>query len=315
MNNGQLAKELTPACRVSLTRWLPLVLALAIQAVCFSSYAVEFHDHDDILAVAEKLVLKLPEIAELNQPYVSMDRLDSRLRLKQCSQPLRAEPSPGGVRSGKTTIAVHCYGNQPWRLYVPAKVESIIDTVKLTRSLPRGAVLSVSDISLSKSRRSHTSKPLINSIKEAQGAALRRALARGTELTQSMLEAPLILKVGIDPLRFQSYPKSIKACSKLGSGIMVVCAVMAWLKRTAVNNVIIGFMIFIHFHIIFKEFHVQMHRFCYPGAREHVKMHRLCYPGAREHVKMHTKRPTYLCTSLFMQVKRRPRSAGARKNA
>ena len=105
MNNGQLAKELTPACRVSLTRWLPLVLALAIQAVCFSSYAVEFHDHDDILAVAEKLVLKLPEIAELNQPYVSMDRLDSRLRLKQCSQPLRAEPSPGGVRTGKTTIA------------------------------------------------------------------------------------------------------------------------------------------------------------------------------------------------------------------
>lgn len=196
MNHYRLDKELTPGCRVSLTGWLPLILALALQAVCFSSYAAEFHDHDDILDVAKKLVLKLPEIADLNQPYVSMDRLDSRLRLKKCSEPLLAELSPGGVRSGKTTIAVHCYGSQPWKLYVPAKIESIIDTVKLTRSLPRGAILSVSDISLAKSRRGPTSKPLINSIKEAQGAALRRALARGTELTQSMLEAPLILKKG-----------------------------------------------------------------------------------------------------------------------
>jgi flagellar basal body P-ring formation protein FlgA len=196
MNSDQPDKELTLDWPVSLTRWLPLLLAMTIQLVCFPSFAVEFHDHDDILTTAEKQVLKLPEIANLHQPFVSMDRLDSRLRLKKCSEPLQAVPSPGGVRSGKTTIAVHCYGTQPWKLYVPAKIESTIDTVKLTRSLPRGAILSASDLSLTQSRRSSTTKPLINSIKEAQGAALRRALARGTELTQSMLEAPLILKRG-----------------------------------------------------------------------------------------------------------------------
>ena len=196
MNNDRPDKELTLDWPVSLTPWLPLVLISVMQVICFPAYAVEFHDHDDILSVAERQVLKLPEIADLRQPFISIDKLDTRLRLKKCSEPLQAEPSPGGVRSGKTTIAVHCYGNQPWKLYVPAKIESIINTVKLTRSLPRGAILGTSDISLTQSRRSSTPKPLIKSIEEAQGAALRRALARGTELTQSMLEAPLILKRG-----------------------------------------------------------------------------------------------------------------------
>ena len=100
MNSDRPDKELTLDWPVTLTRWLPFLLAVAIQLVCFPSSAVEFHDHDDILAIAEKQVLKLPEIVGLRQPFVNMDRLDSRLRLKKCSEPLQAEPSPGGVRSG-----------------------------------------------------------------------------------------------------------------------------------------------------------------------------------------------------------------------
>lgn len=66
--------------------------------------------------------------------------LDPRLRLAQCSQPLRA------VASGPKTAQVRCDDTPGWRLYVPVRVRRVADVVVLGTPAASGVPISANQL-------------------------------------------------------------------------------------------------------------------------------------------------------------------------
>ena len=66
--------------------------------------------------------------------------LDPRLRLAQCSQPLRA------IASGPKTAQVRCDDTPGWRLYVPVRVRRVADVVVLGTPAASGVPIAASQL-------------------------------------------------------------------------------------------------------------------------------------------------------------------------
>lgn len=122
---------------------LTLVIALNITSVQAA------HPLADIAETARKFLLS----QDFNSPYpaeVTVLKLDSRLKLAPCQQPLGAELAFGTPRNGRQSVKVHCAGPKPWALLVPAKVLVYQDVVVATRTIARGTLLTKTDLQLEK---------------------------------------------------------------------------------------------------------------------------------------------------------------------
>ena len=76
-------------------------------------------------------------------------RLDPRLRLGVCDQPLEInEGRPLNLNRGHQTVKVSCHGSSPWRIYVPVELTRRQQAVVAARPLSAGDVLSAEDLDL-----------------------------------------------------------------------------------------------------------------------------------------------------------------------
>ncbi|MCB1756328.1 MAG: flagellar biosynthesis protein FlgA, partial [Gammaproteobacteria bacterium] len=75
-------------------------------------------------------------IAELGAEtdlQVEPGRLDRRLKLVKCLQPLDAFWPPGARQYGNTSVGISCEGEKPWKIYVQASVEVLEQVAVLDR--------------------------------------------------------------------------------------------------------------------------------------------------------------------------------------
>ena len=79
---------------------------------------------------------------------VKVSRLDPRLRLNQCDQPLTASLTSTSAPIGRVTVRVSCQGSSPWSVFVPAQVRLYRHVIVASKSLLRDTVLSESDVSI-----------------------------------------------------------------------------------------------------------------------------------------------------------------------
>ncbi len=115
-------------------------------------------------------------------PTVTASRLDRRLRLPECSQPLETFSPPAGRKLGRTTVGVRCTGPRPWSLYVPVRVSLLADVVVMARNLARGAVLSRGDLMLAKKDLARLRGRFFERPAEVVGKVLKRSLQQGQVL-------------------------------------------------------------------------------------------------------------------------------------
>ena len=129
-------------------------------------------------------------------PTVTVNRLDSRLRLSQCSQPLETFSPPTGRKLGRTTVGVRCSGTKPWSLYVPVMVSLIDDVVVTAHNLARGTILNASDLTLEKKDITRLRGHFFNQPTKAIGKALKRSLQQGQVLSSQHMLTPHTIKKG-----------------------------------------------------------------------------------------------------------------------
>lgn len=79
---------------------------------------------------------------------VQVNRLDPRLRLPQCDEPLTASLESPAQPLGRVTVRVRCEGSAPWTVFVPAQVRLFRQVVVISRPLKRENVLTEQDLSL-----------------------------------------------------------------------------------------------------------------------------------------------------------------------
>lgn len=157
-----------------------------------TAMATAFQSHEAIRSVAEAAAIKAsPTGAE-----AVADRLDPRLRLVECSQPLTATVAANGVPSARLTAEVRCAGAQPWRLYLPVRMTSTRPLVVASRALARDTVLAPGDVRLANAPLGAVPAGALHDTGLAVGRLLRRPVDEGQAIVVPLLAAPAVVRRG-----------------------------------------------------------------------------------------------------------------------
>ncbi len=127
---------------------------------------------------------------------VEAGRLDPRLRLPRCGQPLKAQRAPGGRWPGRAAVAVACPGPRAWKVYVPVTVRVWERVVVAARPLPRGAALAPQDLRLEEREVTSRLRGYFRSLEAVRGRLLRTALPQGAVLEPGLVRDPPLVRRG-----------------------------------------------------------------------------------------------------------------------
>ena len=127
---------------------------------------------------------------------ITMGRLDPRLQLAACEQPLETFLPTGGRTLGNTSVGVRSTRPKPWTLYVPATVNIYKQVVVATDALPRGTLLGRNQIKTAKRNLAKLPQGYYVNPQELLGMKLKRNISGGLPLTPAMVEAPQVVKRG-----------------------------------------------------------------------------------------------------------------------
>jgi len=167
-----------------------LLLAAAAQAGSFQSL-------DSIRAAVKRFLVTSFQNAA-TKPNVTVGRLDTRLRLAACSQPLRTFDPRHEQKYGPVIVGVRCNGPKPWTLYVPATVNSYSEVMALARPLGRGTIIKRGDLQPVRENLARLPYGYFTDPKNVVGMELRRPMGLGAILTPSALAEPQLVKRGDD---------------------------------------------------------------------------------------------------------------------
>lgn len=150
---------------------------------------------DDVQAAAEEFVRsRLP--ASHAKQFVTAAKLDSRLRVGSCAQPLETFEQSATNLGERVTVGVRCSAANTWTLYVPVLVEVEIPVLVLRRALARRARVAMIDVEPQTRRVPGTAATFLQDTASLQGHRLKRSLPAGTALTVEMLVPDLIVRRG-----------------------------------------------------------------------------------------------------------------------
>ena len=159
-----------------LLEYAALLLAFALPLSAFAGNPIQ--PHKSILDAARNHAIGNATGYSV-PPTVTVNRLDSRLRLPKCNQALEAFSPPTGRKLGRTTVGVRCSGNKPWSLYVSVAVSLVTDVIVAAHNLARGTVLSNGDLMLEKKDIARLRGNFFKQPAKAIGKVLKRNLQQG----------------------------------------------------------------------------------------------------------------------------------------
>jgi len=155
--------------------------------------ASEIQSHTSITQAARQHILDRSSDYP-SPPEVTAGRLDNRLRLAACEQPLESFTPQGRSRMGKITVGIRCNGSHPWSMFVPVTVKVMTHVVVARSSLPRNSILGESDITLEQRDISRLHRGYLEDKKAVLGKKLRQRLRQHQVLTPSQLDTPHAIK-------------------------------------------------------------------------------------------------------------------------
>lgn len=108
--------------------------------------------------------------------------LDDRIGYKYCNEPLQFSLSQP-LTQRQNTIQIRCSAEQSWQLYVPARIEEIVQTVVLTQNIAGGSLLTADMLDIANRERRFLRGSLVSDPRQIIGAKTRRALSIGQIIT------------------------------------------------------------------------------------------------------------------------------------
>lgn len=173
-----------------------LCLGLLLQMNMSSAVAGSFQSHESIHQAAVTF-LRDHVVSNQNQRVeIKTDKLDSRLKLKQCSHPLQAFLPKGSRELGKTTVGVKCVGAKRWSLHVPVTISIFKKVLVAARTLQRGSILVDADIKLAVHDIAELSYGYFGDKRIGAGMKVKRRAIAGAVLTPFMLKKPQVVSRG-----------------------------------------------------------------------------------------------------------------------
>ncbi len=156
--------------------------------------AEDHQSHDSIRLAVEEFVLD--EMGGSQDIESSINRLDARLQLHLCENPLNTFWPPGSRKRGSTSVGVACEDKKPWKIYVPIKISEFREIAIVSRPLLRGDSLEEGDIEMQRRDVSRLGQRFLTDYSEFLGYRVRQAASAGKVLQVSMLSVPELVKRG-----------------------------------------------------------------------------------------------------------------------
>lgn len=146
-------------------------------------------------AVSSFLLAQVPA-AQRQDAEIRVGRIDPRLQLPACGQPLGLRLGSGRPASGPVTVQVRCAGARPWSLYVPARVVLSGPVVVMSRPVARGEAIEAADLRLVQRDRTALPQGYYDRIEDASGLIARQSLAGGQILVPGAVDKPKAVRRG-----------------------------------------------------------------------------------------------------------------------
>jgi flagella basal body P-ring formation protein FlgA len=167
--------------------WLAVVLALP--TLGYSTLATANATRPEQLIGAGKAFLEHAVSDYLQRGNIAgrheiqINRLDPRLRLPLCGQPLTTTLESPAEPIGRVTLRVRCDGDAPWTVFVPGQVRLYREVVIASRPLKRDNLVTDDDIVLAERDVGLLNQGYLTSSQQAIGKKLTRALLPDQVLT------------------------------------------------------------------------------------------------------------------------------------
>jgi flagella basal body P-ring formation protein FlgA len=107
---------------------------------------------------------------------IQINRLDPRLRLPLCQQPLTTTLESPAEPIGRVTLRVRCDGAAPWTVFVPGQVRLYREVVIASRPLKRDNLVTDVDVVLAERDVGLLNQGYLTTLQQALGKKLTRAL-------------------------------------------------------------------------------------------------------------------------------------------
>ncbi|TDQ36849.1 flagellar basal body P-ring formation chaperone FlgA [Thiopseudomonas denitrificans] len=127
---------------------------------------------------------------------VRVGRLDPRLRMHSCSEPLQASLENNDTPVGRLTVRVRCTGTTPWSIFVPAQVSLHLDIVVTRHPVKRNSLLQTSDLMLAERDISQLNQGYFLELEQAAGAMATRAMSAGQPVLPNQIRIPPMIRRG-----------------------------------------------------------------------------------------------------------------------
>lgn len=158
-------------------------------------FAAEYQPHDTIKDAVKHFLID-SNGGDNTTTRVRVGKLDRRLRLHRCAQPLEVFALPNAKLIGATTVGVRCEGVKPWKLFVRARVEKLDLVLVSRRPLSRGMKLAADDLKQVEYDVARISGGYVTDGSRVVGKLLKRSVTGGTVISPNMLESPKVVQRG-----------------------------------------------------------------------------------------------------------------------
>lgn len=174
-------------------RWMTTLLVLMLPLTLAAAESREVQSLASLKEAASRF-LEQEATQMQGEVEVSVGRLDPRLRLAPCDQPLSGFWPRGGRKLGNVTVGIRCEGTASWSIYVRAKLSVYETVVVASRPLDRGSSLSPADVELLREDVTRLTSGYYSRIDDIVGMEVRRSVRAGMVLNRSLVKAPILIK-------------------------------------------------------------------------------------------------------------------------
>jgi flagellar basal body P-ring formation protein FlgA len=187
-------------------RILPWLAASVLATATLVAAGSEIEPVEHILETARTFLTESLDADQHAETQIEIGRLDSRLRLAHCDEPLTAQFAPGSRAQGSTTVNIRCSIPVAWSVFVPARVERYSQVVIASKPLARLQVLQPNDVRLERTETSKLASGYFEDPAAIMGMRARRAVTAGQVLTPHHVTQQMLVERGQQVTLFSAKP-------------------------------------------------------------------------------------------------------------
>lgn len=171
-----------------------LVPFIVLLCCATNALAVEMESPQRISAEVKRFLSK-EALGLPGRSQIQVGAVDARLQLARCR--FLETFFPAGSRAwGKTTVGVRCAGDNPWTVYIPARVKVIAPFLVTVRGLEPGQTVREADVVFREGDLTTLPSGTLTEVTQANGRVAARRIGAGQPLQRNMLRAEKVVRNG-----------------------------------------------------------------------------------------------------------------------